>query len=285
MRESCLWMNQQRRFSVAQWRSASLVAFFPAARCLFRRSCTGAFPSWPLLSLLLLLLLLPHNKALCAAGVLKLRAPGTHHTARAESVASAPAPRAAGMLRVDKHKFLLAGSRCDFSHRTMFWLRAFKGLLLEHQQVAEPVCSACLASARFFGPVVECEWQLSMCCCSAQAAQAVFVQGVCVCADSPAEGLNVAVGHAGCSQPAIVTAIPGLPAVGDGPQSQPGSAVHAIAAPGLASAAAAIPVATGSPVTCFALEPAGWCPLIKSRHPCMSAGLLSSSRHAGLIFL
>ena len=129
------------------------------------------------------------------------------------------------------------------------------------------------------------EISLIMVAVQAKPAQAVFVQGVRVSADSSAEGLNGAVGHAGCSQPAIVTAIPGLPAVGDGPQSQPGSAVHAIAAPGLASAAAAIPVATGSPVTCFALEPAGWCPLIKSRHPCMSAGLLSSSRHAGLIFL
>ena len=38
--------------------------------------------------------------------------------------------------------------------------------------------------------------------------------------DSSAEGLNGAVGHAGCSQPAIVTAIPGLSAVGDGPQGQ-----------------------------------------------------------------
>ena len=62
----------------------------------------------------------------------------------------------------------------------------------------------------------------------------------------------VAVGHAGCSQPAnaaIQTAIPGLSAVGDGPQSQAGCAAHAIAAPGLASAARASLSATDSPVT------------------------------------
>ena len=71
---------------------------------------------------------------------------------------------------------------------------------------------------------------------------------VCVCADSSVEGLNGAVGHAGCSQPAILTAIPGLSAVGDGPQGQPGSAAHAIAATGLASAARANLVARESPL-------------------------------------
>ena len=92
---------------------------------------------------------------------------------------------------------------------------------------------------------------------------------VCVnCTSSSVEWQLLAVGHAGCSQPAnaaIQTAIPGLSAVGDGPQGQGGSAAHAIAAPGLASAARANLVATGSPVTFLTLEPASWHPLIRSR--------------------
>ena len=91
---------------------------------------------------------------------------------------------------------------------------------------------------------------------------------VCVCADSSVEGLNGAVGHAGCSQPAILTAISGLSAVGDCPQSQPGSAVHAIAAPGLASAARANLVATGSPVTVNMLSG-----LNATRHPVHKAAM------------
>ena len=77
----------------------------------------------------------------------------------------------------------------------------------------------------------------------------MFAWCVCACADSSVEGLNGAVGHPGHSQPAILTAIPGLSAVGDGPQGQPGTAAQAMAAPGPPSAATANPVATSSPVT------------------------------------
>ena len=46
-----------------------------------------------------------------------------------------------------------------------------------------------------------------------------------------------------------------------------GASPHAMAAPGLASAANASLVATGSLVACGSLVPAGSCPLIKSRPP------------------
>ena len=48
----------------------------------------------------------------------------------------------------------------------------------------------------------------------------VFAWCVYVSTDSSVEGLNGAVGHAGCSQPAILTALSGQSAVGDGPQGQ-----------------------------------------------------------------
>ena len=63
-------------------------------------------------------------------------------------------------------------------------------------------------------------------------------------------GDSNAMGPAGArARRAILTAISGLSAVGDGSQSQGGSAAHAIAAPGLASAARASLSATDSPVT------------------------------------
>ena len=80
----------------------------------------------------------------------------------------------------------------------------------------------------------------------------VFVLVCRECADSSVEWQLLAVGHAGCSQPAnaaIQTAIQGLSAAGDGPQGQPGRAAHAMAAPGPPSAVTANPAATGSPVT------------------------------------